>query len=268
MIKLILPTVLLLCAIHAGAQVETSKTFDLEDQNDLLTRLFDADSITADGEALWEPITFADELSANVSDDDWMHTRLDTLLFYTAYNVERAVAVFETLHYNRGEVSDCQSCGAQISVAIFEKMADGKWNIERFSKQFTTLGTYGYGGSVGLAQFGENQWCLSLEMTWQGQGVYAEYLSFLNLEDLEKVFNLVIHEDNTGVLGEESDRAYSFDKALHLLPTVETVFGWWEFDLVTQGTEPDNDVERAVPANTVVRYAFNWEIGTYMKVCP
>ena len=146
MTKIILPAVFALCAIPSHAQVALSKTFDLEDPNDLLIRLFDADSITAYGEALWEPLTFADELSANVSDDDWMHTRLDTLLFFNAYNVERAVAVFETLHYERGEVIDCQSCGAQISVAIFEKTATGKWDIERFQKQFTTQGTFGSGG--------------------------------------------------------------------------------------------------------------------------
>ncbi len=268
MIKIILPTVFALIGFHSFAQTESPKTFDLDNSNELLTRLFDADSITANGEALWEPLTFADELSANASDDDWMHTKLDTVLFYAAYGVDRAVVVFETLHYERGEISDCHDCGAQISVAIFDKAYGNKWNIERFSKHFTTLGTFGGGGTVGLAQFGENQWCLSLQMSWMGQGVYAEYLSFLNLEDLEKVFNLTIHEDNTGVLAEDPERTYAFDKAIHLLPTVETVSGWWEFDLVTQGTQPDTDVERALPANTVYRYAFNWETGTYMKVCP
>jgi len=266
--KKILPmTAFALCAFLASAQIESSKIFDFEDPSTLLSELFDADTFSNAGEALWEPLTYADELSANYSDDGWMHTRLDTLLFYNSYEVERAVAVFETLHYERGEISDCLSCGAQISVAIFDKSADGKWIIERFEKHLTSLGGSGYGGEIGLAQFGENQTCLSLEMNWMGQGVYAEYLSFLNLEDLKKVFNLVIHEDNMAVLGEASERAYSFDKAIQLLPTVETVSGWWEFDLVTQGTQPDNDVERAVPANTVERYAFNWETGTYMKVC-
>ncbi|MFN0035182.1 MAG: hypothetical protein ACKVUS_08950 [Saprospiraceae bacterium] len=267
MTKIILPTVFALCAVLSHAQTENSKTFDLEDQSTLLSHLFDADTTAPNGEVLWEPNTFSDELSANLSDDGWMHTRLDTVLFYTTYDIERAVAVFETLHYERGAVSDCQACGVQISVAIFDKTGDGMWNIGRFAKHLTSLGGGGYGGEIGLAQFGENQWCLSLEMGWTGQGIYGEYLRFLNLEDLEKVFNLTIHEDNVGVLGEESERAYSFDKAIHLLPTVETVTGWWEFDLVTQGTQPDDDVDRAVPANTVERYAFNWETDSYMKVC-
>ena len=265
--KILLTTVFVLCACLSFAQVEVSQSVDLEDHEALLELLFDADTFSNSGEALWEPLTYADELSANLSDDGWLHTQIDTVLFYTTYEVERAVVVFETLHYIQGEISDCHACGAQISVAIFDKSPDGKWNIARFEKHLTTLGGNGYGGEVGLAQFGENQTCLSLEMSWMGQGVYAEYLTFLNLEDLEKVFNLVIHEDNMGVLGEESDRAYAFDKAIQLLPTVETVTGWWEFDLVTQGTQPDSDVERAVPANTVERFAFNWETGTYMKVC-
>ncbi len=265
--KILLTVVFAFSTTLVPAQIEIKKTFDLEDHSTLLIRLFDADSITDQGEALWEPFTYADELSANLSDDGWMHTRLDTLLFYNTYDIERAVAVFETLHYERGEISDCHDCGAQISIAIFDRRADGNWNIERFAKHHTSLGGSGFGGEIGLAQLGENQTCLSLQMNWMGQGVYAEFLSFLNLEDLQKVFNLTIHEDNMGILGEDLERAYSFDKAIQLLPTVETVTGWWEFDLVTQGTEPDNDVNRAVPANTVERYAFNWETGTYMKVC-
>ncbi len=266
--KKILPTAFLTFAVfYLSAQSEISKTFDLKNQKELLTRLFDADSICPNGEALWEPLTYSDELSANLSDDDWMHTRLDTLLYYNTYNIEKAVAIFETIHYEQGAISDCPTCGTQLSLAIYEKQVDGKWIIERFAKHFSSLGSYGGGGDIGLAQFGENQWCLSLQMDWMGQGVYSEYLSFLNLEDLEKVFNLVIHEDNQQGLATEAERTYSFDKSIHLLPTVETVNGWWEFDLVTQGTQPDNDVERAVPANTVERFAFNLETGTYMKTC-
>ncbi|MFN0215364.1 MAG: hypothetical protein ACKVT2_13995 [Saprospiraceae bacterium] len=266
--KIILTAGFVLITVSAFAQIETSRTFDLDDHATLLATLFDADTFSAKGEALWEPLTFADELSANLSDDGWMHTRLDTLLFYTSYDIERAVAVFETIHYEDNEISDCQTCGAQISIAIFDRQVNGKWNIERFAKHLVSLGGAGQGGEIGLAQLGENQTCLSLEMYWMGQGVYSENLSFVNLDDFEKVFNLVIHEDNTGVFAQDPDRTYSFDRAIQLLTTVETVTGWWEFDLVTQGTQPDHDVNRAVPANMVERYAFNWETGTYMKVCP
>jgi len=269
MLRIILTTAFVFYAFLALAQIEISpNTFDLTDQKSLLSRLFDADTIAANGEALWEPLTFADELSANLSEDGWMHTRLDTILFFSSFEVERAVAVFETLHYQQGKINDCSDCGAQISVAILVKTESGNWHLERFSKHRTSLGGDGLGGVVGLAQFGENQWCLSLEMSWTSQGVYAEYLTFLNLDDLEKVFNLVIHEDNLGILGLEAERTYAYDRAIHLLPSIETVTGWWEFDLVTQGTEPDLDIDRAIPANTVARFAYNWETGTYMKVCP
>jgi hypothetical protein len=257
--RTVLTTVFAFFAFFLTAQ----QGFNLDDTETLLEEFFDADTLNEYGEALWEPLTLADELNARLSDDGWVHTRLDTILYYAAYDIPKAVAVFETVSYEQGRMED----GAQISFAIFDKNLEGSWRIERFAKHQITLASSFYGGFVGLAQFGENQWCLSLEMTWNGQGVYAEYMSFLNLEDLQKVFNLTIHEDNMGVLGENTERAYSFDKAIHLLPTVETVTGWWEFDLVTQGTQPDNDVERAVPANSVERYAFDWETGTYMKVC-
>jgi hypothetical protein len=260
----VLTTAFALFATWLPAQTET---FDLDDWETLLTRLFDADTLNDEGEALWEPLTFADEITSPLSDDGWVHTRLDTILFYEIYGMKRAVAVFETLRYQSGRVSACPVCGALLSVAILDQMAEDRWKIHKFSKHFTTLGSGGYGGEVGIARFGEQQWCLALGMSWEGQGIYAEYLSFLNLDDLEKVFNLTVHEDNQGVLGEDSDRVYSFDKALHLLPSIETVTGWWEFDVVTQGTQPDDDVQRSVPANTVERYTFSWGTGTYMKVC-
>ena len=263
----VLTTGFLLFTASLFAQNETSYSFKLEDRLDLLATLFDADSVTTDGEALWEPITFEDELSATASDDGWIHTRLDTILFYESLGIEKAVAVFETSLYKAGKLEDCHSCGIWLSIAIFEKNLFNEWGIERFDKHFTTLGSHGVGGEVGLAKFGKNQTCLSLEMSWMGQGIYAEYMTIINLDNMEKVFNLTIHEDNLGAWGEASERAYSFDKAIHLLPSVETVSGWWEFDLVTQGTQPDADVERSVPANMVERYAFNWDTGTYMKVC-
>ncbi|MFN0176789.1 MAG: hypothetical protein ACKVU0_19265, partial [Saprospiraceae bacterium] len=77
--KIILTTVFALSTTLVLAQIEITKTFNLEDHNTLLIRLFDADTITENGEALWEPYTYADELSANLSDDGWMHTRLDTI---------------------------------------------------------------------------------------------------------------------------------------------------------------------------------------------
>jgi hypothetical protein len=265
--KILLTAFFTCFSIAAFAQIENAKTFDLESPAPLLSLFFDSDTVSSTGEALWKPLTYDDEISANLSDDGWMHTRLDTLLFYTNYEIDRAVAVFETLHYEQGEIKDCPSCGALISVAIFDKTANGKWVVASFDKHFISLGGDGHGGQIGLTQFGVNQTCLSMKMDWMGQGVHAEYLSILNLEDMEKVFNLVVHEDNKGVLGGDFQRTYSFDKSIQLLQVVETVTGWWDFDLVTQGTQPDKDVNRALPANMVERYEFNWETGTYLKVC-
>jgi hypothetical protein len=48
---------------------------------------------------------------------------------------------------------------------------------------------------------------------------------------------------------------------------VETESGWWDFDMVMQGTQKVDDVDRAVPANEVIRYQFEWETGSYIKLC-
>ncbi len=243
--------------------------FDLNDPITLLSTCFDSDSISPDGDILWAPESFSDRLDANWSYDGLLHTRVDTVFYYETFGVRRAAVVFETLNYkSAGNLDNCQSCGVDLSVALFNSSAKGeRWILERFKKHFTLLGSFGQNGEVNLIQFGRDQWVLGLAMEWSGQGVYTEMCSYFDLENVEKVFNLTLHEDNTSELGAESEKSFTYDKSMHFVTTVDTETGWWDFEIVSRGTMPDNDVPRSVPANTVERYAFNWETGTYMKVC-
>jgi hypothetical protein len=259
---------LLCCSLWVFSQSNNPQVIDLQDRMGLLSLLFDSRLFDPSGEVLWRPLNFSDALTANYSDDGYLHTQLDTLLYFTTYGISQAVAVFSTLHYEKGVLSDCNACGAQISIAIFDEAQGGKWSLGRFSKHFTSLGSGGESGEIGLMQFGSNQWCLTLSMSWIGQGVFSEYTSFYNLDNMEKVFNYAGHEDNSGALGAETEESYAYDKSIHFITHEETESGWWDFEIVTRGTKPGSEVnEKSVPANGVERYHFNWETDYYMKVC-
>ena len=269
--KLILFTGLLFFCTAVFGQNDAMLTFDLQDTQRMLTILFDSGFIDdTTGDVLWKPVNFADAVEANLSDDGYLHTSLDTVLYFSTYGVHHAVAVFATFHYENGEVSDCHACGAQLSVAVFDEAAvSGRWQVRQFAKHLTALGGFGANGLVGLLQFGENQWALSLDMSWFGQGISSEYVEFRNLDNLEKVFNYVVHEDNTGVWGESNEKTYSFDKTIHFLSNKPTKSGWWDFDLVTRGTRPGEEEEaKSIPDNLVEHYIFDWDTNTYMRACP
>ena len=266
----LLASFLFFCGAASG-QSEVIETFDLQDTQRMLTILFDSgffDDTT--GDVLWKPVNFADAVEANLSDDGYLHTSLDTVLYFNTYGIHHAVAVFATFHFENGEVSDCHACGAQLSVAVFDEATiSGRWQVRQFSKHLAALGGYGANGIVGLLQFGENQWALSLDMAWFGQGISSEYIEFRNLDNLEKVFNYVVHEDNTGVWGESNERTYAFDKTIHFLNNSETKSGWWDFDLVTRGTRAGKEEEeKSIPDNIVEHYVFDWDTNTYMRACP
>lgn len=269
--RLVIPiTAIFLFPLCLRAQPERLQTFDLEDKRTLLMRLFDSKLFDdTNGEVLWKPVNFADEVSANFSDDGYQHTALDTVMYFNTYGAKRAVAVFSTLHYEKGVVSDCHACGALISAAIFHEAVSGKWQIERFGKHFTSVGSDGDYGAVGLTQFGENQWCLSLGMEWIGQGIFGEYISFWGLEELNRVFNYTVHEDNSGSAGDDASRAYAFDKTIHFITDSETPnnSGWWDFELVTRGTKLDEKEVKIITANQVQHFAFDWDTDHYIKIC-
>lgn len=257
----------LLFIVHQKS-VAQDQTFDLLDREDVLIRLFDSDSLTDADEVLWKPASFSDQLNSNISDDGYVHTILDTVLYYNVMGSSRAAAIFQTFNYVKGQINACEECGAQLSVALFEDAGERRWQIVKFKKHFTTLGTYGMNGEVGLTQFGNVQWCLRLEYHWAGQGMYGEYVSFYNLDDFQRKFQFTVHEDNSAEFDyPDPERTYGFDRSMHFVPTVETDSGWWDFDLVTRGTEKDGDVDRAIPANYVTRYEYDWDSESYVKAC-
>lgn len=265
----LLPIILLSFLADLPAQNSAPLFFDLGDKAALLSTLFDSDFIEPNGEVLWEPLTFADRLMVSTSDDSLFHTRLDTILYFSSFGIQQAVAVFATYNYQKKKLNACQACGAQLSFATFDETVTGQWQIERFAKHLMALGSLGENGETELLQFGENQWCLQLKMGWMGQGIYSEHVSFVNLDDFSTIFTFVSHEDNSGVLHLPAERAYSFDRSIHFLnQEPERATAWWEFDLVSRGTNLSETEELTVPANYVKRYRYDWETRSYTRACP
>ena len=250
------------------AQYIPQLLFNLEDREPLLLYLFDADSLSDYGEALWRPKTFEDRLRTEASDDGMFHTELDTILYFSTFGIKQAVAIFATYAYQKGQLNACPGCNARLSAATFNETVSGQWQIERFWKHFTALGSNGENGLVNIEQFGENQWCLRLEMGWTGTYAYSEQVSFWDLENMERVFSYISHEDNGQTAAVESDRSFAFDRTLHFINQEDAKqSAWWDFDLVSRGTKIDEAADGAVPANMVQRYTFDWEVGMYRRVC-
>lgn len=250
-----------------AAQVPDPEAFDLEDQATILATLFDTDRFSAEAEALWKPTNYAERNAAFVSDDGYYHTSIDTVLYYTTFGLSKAVVVFFTYNYDKGQVNACNTCGVQVSIAHLLAQGEKKWTVESFFKHFTTIGSFGEGGIAGLVQFGPDEWCVSLEHNWLSQGVYSDFLEYYSVEEMRKVFNFIKHEDNSGALGVSAERSYSCDQSIHFLTGVETESGWWDFELVSRGTIQDPRVERSVPANAVERFSYDWMTESYMRSC-
>jgi hypothetical protein len=266
--KIISPIVAIFFVSSLSAQVAAPLLFDMQNSDQLLTTLFDSETVNARSEVLWEPVSFSDRLAVSVSDDGFFHTRLDTVLYFSTFGINQAVAVFATYHYQRNSINECQACGVQLSLATFDETVVGQWQIERFVKHQLSWGAMGKLDDVELLQFGENQWGLQLSMGWIMQGIYSEHVTFIDLDDFSTIFSYSAHEDNEGVSGLPADRAYSFDRSIHFLnQEQEKTSGWWDFDLVSRGTRLSEVEEVAVPANYVQRYTYNWETGGYMKTC-
>ncbi|MCC7245518.1 MAG: hypothetical protein IT269_07560 [Saprospiraceae bacterium] len=268
MLRYLLPIFCLSLSGLLHAQQFIIPDFDLDQPDTLLSVFFDSRQFAPTGHVLWQPANFEENISMDRSADGWVHTRIDTILYYSTFGIKRAVVVFETLEFDaENHVLDCHACDAKLSVAVFTASEGGRWQVDRFQKHFTSLGSDGQNGELDLTRFGPETWCLTMRMDWYSQGVYGEYVSFYDLDNLQKVFNFVEHEDNSGAFGDVPERNYALDKSIHFLTNVDSPSGWWEFDLVARGTQPDDDILRAVPANLVERYAYNWETNTYMKVC-
>jgi hypothetical protein len=267
--KFLLPVIPFVFCACLRSQTTAPLFFDLSDKQALLTTLFDSDLMATNGEVLWEPLSFSDRLMVSTSDDSLFHTRLDTILFFSTFGIEQAVAIFATYNYQKNHLNACQACGAQLSFATFDETVTGQWQIERFAKHLTALGSLGENGDIELVQFGENQWCLQLKMGWMGQGILSEHVSFVNLDDFSTIFTFVSHEDNSGVLHLPAERSYSFDRSIHFLnQEQERTAAWWEFDVVSRGTNLSETEELTVPANYVQRYQYDWQTRSYTKACP
>lgn len=252
----------------ATAQIADRLVFTLDKPNELLATLFDAKQLLQSGEAVWKPAHYAERLDARVSDDGYFHTFLDTILYFKKEGIERAVVVFSTVRFAKGQPEACAGCDALMSAALLVQTTQGDWYVEQFARHFTACAQPDGKALSGIRQFGPQEWCLSLT-TDQLQGdAFRTLTGYYNLETLQRVYHLREHEDNDVEDNMPEEKVYQFDKSIHFLTALDTQTGWWDFEIVTRGSILDPDLKRAVTANKVERYTFDPETNAYMRICP
>ena len=87
--KNILFTVLLCCTMRGLAQIPANPPIDLGDHPGLLSLLFDSKLFAPNGEVMWKPLNYSDGVSANFSDDGYLHTQLDTILYFPNFQIRQ-----------------------------------------------------------------------------------------------------------------------------------------------------------------------------------
>lgn len=125
----------------ATEPVSDITTFDTLEPQLLLMALFETDSISPAGEAIWL-LTPEEKLTMEFNNDTLGHTSYDTTFYYKYNNHQYATVIFSTLPYYEGQKSNCHPCGVYIGGASFIKQQDGFWKLQHFSKQFATIGSF------------------------------------------------------------------------------------------------------------------------------
>ena len=102
--------------------------------NNILRTLFEVKSFNKDGKGKWKPNVY-EWYKMPKSDDGYCYTGIDTILYSTVNNEEKAVVIFETIPYNNGERVECHGCNVLLSLATFTRN-NNLWELTEFEKIF------------------------------------------------------------------------------------------------------------------------------------
>ncbi|HXP50559.1 MAG TPA: hypothetical protein VN922_11425 [Bacteroidia bacterium] len=221
--------------------------FDKIDKAEIFKRLFDNPVIDSNNEALWTP-NYYERRNLPVSYDKKVHTGIDTIMYFTDKDkAKNAVVLFGTYHYcSKGQMDGAHSEGAPIGIALFSQNKDGKWELYKFERGFTTLGLYGgadpkWRGNFSLMEIGDKWTCLCLSQENCSNGGYQSHTEWLysieqymiggfpNTTLLNNILTFDNYYDNTG----------SYDRKKQDLKTkmniVKKKGTYYSIDLVTTG---------------------------------
>ena len=104
---------------------------------------------------IWKP-TPAEKDSSNVSTDGFCHTRVETILYYTDWEVSKAAVVFGTYEFDENGMIFSHGSAPMVCFAVAMKKDDRNWQVLRFIKNFGEHGSWGQQPAYRVANFGRN----------------------------------------------------------------------------------------------------------------
>jgi hypothetical protein len=168
------------------------------DRITLFNALFD--KLVVGDWCLWKPSTADSAFS--VSDDEYCHTKLDTIISYNINSVNMAVVVFGTFEFEDGQPVNFHAAAPMMSVAVAKQTTEKGWAIENFKKDFGFHGSWGGLPLMKIKKIGVNYF---LEENWgfTNQGYTESWDKFWHLPSLVESIKLT-GIDNSGTTDEES----------------------------------------------------------------
>ena len=224
----LLSTILVFFTLLLNAQ--TDRFFASLDKESVVKRLFDNAEINSDGEILWTP-NYSESINNQVSDDNYCHTKMDTIMYYHGNGYDNAVVIFTTYKYENGEKQSCHACAPTIGIAIFEKSSGTDWEIKQFQKSFITTGSFGERDKLSLTRIGKDIYCLTISGGYGNQGYFESDVTYYSLQESDrfnKIFSFQNFSSNEGAVenGFNSKTSIKFLPSKKMYSTIELTTTW------------------------------------------
>lgn len=234
--------ILILYFFPITIEAQINKSFSSLEKEFVVKRLFDNAEFNSKGEILWTP-NYSEAINNQVSDDNYCHTIMDTIMYYSTSEYDNAVIVFATYYYENGVKSSCHACAPMIGVATFERKIDTNWQIKQFQKSLMYSGSWGGMDKVALNKIGNNTYCLSLSGGYGNQGCFDNYTYYYSLkpeDEFRKLFFYYSYSSDEGAM--EESQATIKKTNIRLLPTTDQ---YYAIELSTKSNR-SKQIEKAI----------------------
>ena len=168
---------LILASLSIIINAQVDKSFSTLEEKSVLKRLFDNAEFNSNGEILWKP-NYSEAINNQVSDDNFCHTNIDTIMYYRENNYDNAIVIFTTYKYKNGEKESCHACSPTFGIATFERSINTNWELKQFEKNLMHSGIYGEPDKLFLTKIGKEKFCLSRYNRDLGFGRYNDFIIY------------------------------------------------------------------------------------------
>lgn len=163
--------------------------------------LFGRIDVDANNEILWKfksNVSLDDIKQHAFSEDNFFHTSLDNIFYFSDNDKESVLAVLFTYKYVLSEDkkkfirADCHMCNPVMGIATFTKETDGKWKLFNNTILAIAAGSFGEKPKYSFQNLGKNMDVLVINDGYGNQGKYDEYVNYVavnNVDYLKSIFN-------------------------------------------------------------------------------